>query len=175
MPRFDDIPQFTRDGQYRVHVPWESVARTLVEFAQGAALDLDPDFQRGHVWTAEQQVRYVEFALRGGKTGRDILFNCPTWNRGRASESDPLVLVDGKQRLEAVRRFLGDEIGAFGHRFSEYEDRLGITGPQFVFVVNDLKTRAEVLQWYIDLNSGGTPHADSEIERVRTLLATERA
>jgi len=36
--------------------------------------------------------------------------------------------------------------------------------------VNNLKTRKEVLQWYIEFNSGGTVHTDAEIQRVKKLL-----
>lgn len=36
--------------------------------------------------------------------------------------------------------------------------------------VNNLKTEKEVLQWYIDMNAGGTPHAKEEIERVKELI-----
>ncbi len=38
------------------------------------------------------------------------------------------------------------------------------------FQVNDLLTREEVLQWYIDLNTGGTDHTDEEINRVKEML-----
>ena len=36
--------------------------------------------------------------------------------------------------------------------------------------VNDLKSEREVLQWYIDMNVGGTPHTTEEIERVKKLI-----
>ena len=36
--------------------------------------------------------------------------------------------------------------------------------------VNNLKTKKEVLQWYIDMNAGGTPHTTKEIERVKKLI-----
>ena len=36
--------------------------------------------------------------------------------------------------------------------------------------LNDLKSQREVLQWYIDLNSGGTPHSSEEIQRVKQLM-----
>ena len=36
--------------------------------------------------------------------------------------------------------------------------------------VNDLKTEKEVLQWYVDMNSGGTPHSNEEIERVKKMI-----
>ena len=36
--------------------------------------------------------------------------------------------------------------------------------------VNDLKFEKEVLQWYIDMNAGGTPHTAEEIFRVKKLI-----
>lgn len=171
--RFADIPQFTAYGKYAVTVPWGSVENTLVDFGSLYGIDLDPDFQRGHVWNETQQIRYVEFILRGGRSGRDILFNQSGWSNRGDSRGEPCVLVDGKQRLEAVRRFLRDEIPAFGTLKSGFEDKLTMTGPNFTFVVNDLKTRAEVLQWYVDLNAGGVVHSDEEIAKVRAMLAEE--
>lgn len=173
--RFQDVPQFTRPGGYSINVPWGSVERTLVEFDSGDGIDLDPDFQRGHVWNESQQVRYVEFVLRGGRSGREVLFNKSGWNMRSQDRGEPCVLVDGKQRLQAVRRFMNDEIRAFGTLRSGYTDTLSMTGPQFVFTVNDLKTREEVLQWYVDLNDGGVVHAPEEIARVRELIEEERA
>lgn len=38
------------------------------------------------------------------------------------------------------------------------------------FNVNDLKTEKKVLQWYIDMNAGGTPHTTEEIERVKKMI-----
>ena len=31
-------------------------------------LQFNPDFQRGHVWTEGQQIAFMEFLLKGGKT-----------------------------------------------------------------------------------------------------------
>ena len=44
----------------------------------------------------------------------------------------------------------------------------------FVFHVNYLKTRREVLEWYLQLNGGGTPHSQKELDRVRGLLEKEK-
>ena len=41
-------------------------------------------------------------------------------------------------------------------------------------VTNDLQTREEVLQWYLELNSTGTPHTKKELDRVKALLNRER-
>ena len=36
--------------------------------------------------------------------------------------------------------------------------------------VNNLKSEKEVLQWYIDMNAGGTPHTSEEIKRVKKMI-----
>jgi len=173
MPRFADIPQYTQDGNYQVNVGWDYLEEWLARNRDDRSyvFDMDPDFQRGHVWFEEQQIRYVEFILKGGKSSRVIYWNCVGWMR---DFKGPMVLVDGKQRLSAVLRFLDNEIPVFGHLRNEYSDRLRMVKTDFLMNVNDLKTRAEVLQWYLDLNVGGVVHTSEEIEKVRKLLDVEK-
>lgn len=170
--KFNTIPQFTRSAKWAVDISWRDLEAWLAnQVNQG--FDADPDFQRAHVWTSDQKVRYVEFILRGGLTGKDILTNHPSW-QSMSNVDGPYVLVDGKQRLSAVLGFLRGEVLAFGHRFEDFEDRTSMRHKLgFKWHVNDLQTRAEVLQWYLDLNTGGTVHASDEIERVRALLEAE--
>ena len=172
MAKFKDIPQMTRSGTYSVNVFWPQLIWQLQKWENEklAPLDMSPDFQRPHVWNEEKQKRYVEYILRGGKYNREILFNCVGW--GRKFEG-PFVLVDGKQRIEAARKFLQNELQVFdGLLFDDFEDEMSFE-IDFVFKVNDLATRAEVLQWYIDVNSGGVVHTNEEIEKVRQLLEKE--
>lgn len=165
--RFRDIPQFTRSAGYSVDVSWDYLPSHYLNYVQDYGLDVSPDFQRDYVWTAEQKVRYVEYILQGGMSGKDIYFNAPGWRHG---ETGHFVLVDGKQRLDAVLAFLNNEFPIFGGAYRrDFEDNPGMLIASFKFHVNDLKTRAEVLQWYIDLNAGGTIHTPDEINRVRAL------
>jgi len=167
--RFRDIPPFTRTANYRVNIDLESLPWSIQGYLDKHGLDMDPDFQRAHVWTEDQQVRFVEYLLRDGVSGRVIYFNHPGW---MSDWKGDFVLVDGKQRLEACLRFLRGELRVFGHLRPEFEDRIScLTG--LVFAVNNLRTRAEVLQWYLDLNTGGTVHTDAEIEKVKRLLKSE--
>ena len=82
-------------------------------------------------------------------------------------------LVDGLQRLTACLRFLRGEISAFGHYLAEYEDLHALGGIRLSFRVNDLKTRAEVLRWYLEINTGGVVHTEEEIAKVEALLTAE--
>ncbi|MCP4427239.1 MAG: hypothetical protein GY803_22350 [Chloroflexi bacterium] len=44
----------------------------MQEVDDDMGVDISPDYQRGHVWTREQQTKYVEHILRNGISGRDI-------------------------------------------------------------------------------------------------------
>jgi uncharacterized protein with ParB-like and HNH nuclease domain len=171
--RFRDIPQFTAWGGYAVHIPWCMLQDHLFKFLKEFNLDMDPDFQRGYVWTTEQKIRFVEYGLRGGKSGMDILTNCPGW-QGRGDLGD-FVLVDGKQRINAVLGFVNNEFPVFGkYYFRDFTDTMDLIRSRFYLHVNDLETREQVLQWYLDLNSGGTVHTEEDLDKVKKLLKKER-
>ena len=169
--KFRDIPKIT-EANYQIDVSWNYLRVTLAEYKEVYNLELQPDFQRAHVWTEQQQIAYVEWVLRGGKTGLDILFNCPDWDGG--GNANDMVLVDGLQRITAALRFLKNEIPAFDTFRIDYEDNFNWMFTRFKFYVNDLSTKKEVLQWYLDINTGGTDHTTEEIEKVRNLLREEK-
>lgn len=168
---FQTIPRFTQNPSYRCNVEWKYLEDTLARWQSRTdefPLDLNPDFQREHVWTTEQQIAYVEYALKGGRSGRDIYFNCVGW---QGKYNGPFVIVDGKQRLHAVRKFLANELPIFdGHYIKDIEGNLPSNTAEFIFNVNDLPTRKEVLQWYLEMNIGGTPHTETELNKVKEML-----
>lgn len=138
--------------------------------------NLDPDYQRDHVWTDEQAGRFVGHLISGGAVPPVIINRDPTYEK-------PDEVVDGKQRLTACYRWMKGEIPAILHdnreiRFSDLDEEsqrylTSMTGP--VIRINyGHWSREEVLDIYLKLNSGGTVHTPEEIERVRGLLAAER-
>lgn len=166
---YKDIHKLPR-ANYNITVHWSCLEDWLQRQDDDGILDLDPDFQRHHVWTAQQQSNYIEYILTGGESSREILFNCQDYVQGNVN--DTMVLVDGKQRLEAVRLWLRDDREAFGVLRREIK---GLRSLDLYFNIRvcDLPTRREVLHWYLSLNSGGTDHTVDEIERVRQLLEEE--
>ena len=57
----------------------------------------------------------------------------------------------------------------FGYYYNEYEDKLPFE-VELLININNLKTEKEVLQWYVDLNEGGTPHTSEEIDKVKQMI-----
>ena len=184
---FRDIPQFIHGGNYVVDISWnylESWLESHDEYGGGGG-DLNPDFQRGHVWDECKQAAYVEYILKGGKSSTDLWWNAKNWT-ATTLDTYPVQIVDGKQRLEAVRRFMRNDLRVFvrpyhlagrskkGYSFSDLDGKPDIIHTRFRMHVNNLETRAEVLEWYLQLNEGGVVHTDEELAKVRDLLAKEK-
>ena len=169
---YDEVIKKLPRAKYTIDVPWDYIEDNLERYAKAYGLELEPDFQRAHVWTEEQQVAYVEYAMKGGKSGKEIFFNAVGW-QGRGDVKN-MVLVDGLQRLTAVRKFMRDELKVFGEYVASDFQYLSMSECGLKFSINDLETRKEVLQWYIDFNAGGTQHTDDEIAKVKKLLESEK-
>lgn len=173
---FKNIPKLTRSGNFEVSLPLIQLRSWVSEHVEdpGYCLQLCPDFQRGRVWLEEQKIAYVEFVLMGGNSAKVLYFNMPSWGSGVATTSyDEFVCVDGLQRLTALLDFLNNKIRVFGSYYSEYTDRLS-WDYEIKININNLQTRLEVLQWYLELNNTGTPHTKEELDRVRNLIKSEQ-
>lgn len=141
----------------------------------GGVFDLEPDFQRGHVWKNEQRVAYVEALIRGTAPNK-ILFNCPGWIRGTALDGDipehTFQCIDGLQRLTSVQKFLDRELNVF--KDLSVDDLKGtpfdVNRLRLKFCIFEFTNRADLLKFYLNLNSGGTVHSQVELERVKQLL-----
>jgi len=169
--KFANIPQMSL-ANYSVHHLLHMLPRTIRRYQEETLcpLNINPDFQRAHVWTPEQKIRYMEFILQGGTSAKDFYFNCCGWQK---SYDGPFELVDGKQRLDACLGFMSGTVPVFGGLYiTDFTDKP--FDVHLSFHINNLKTRTEVLRWYLDINSGGVVHTNDELDKVRELLEKER-
>ena len=166
--KLKDIPKFTGDGKYSVDTPLNFLKEKIDKWVSKLNLQLNPDFQRGYVWTEAQQIAYMEFILKGGKTP-PIQLNHPGWLNDFNGD---FVCVDGLQRLTALLKFLDNKLPVFGGVYmNDFEDEQGMFGRYDINIrVNNLQTRKEVLNWYLEMNSGGTVHTEDDLNKVKRLL-----
>ena len=133
-------------------------------------LIMEPEWQRGHVWTLEQQTSYMEYFLKGGNAGRELYFNCSTF---QGDYSTPMYCLDGLQRITAAIGFMHNNVPVFGgHFYKDFTDNIRLLS-NACFNINVMKiaSKKELLKVYIDFNSGGTPHNPAEIARIETMMA----
>lgn len=167
-----DIPKLTNISNNKESIALSRLPGRLADWDKDYGIDLDPEFQRGHVWKMEHKSKYIEFLLRGG-VSPIIMFNSPAYNNFVKSDlPDTIVLVDGKQRITAILEFLDNKVPIFGgHYCKDIEGIIPLLRTKYITVcVNDLTEMPAILQWYLEMNEGNIAHSDDEIERVRNLL-----
>jgi len=168
--KWDEIPRFiATEHCYHINTGIRGYVKWVEDEEKELNLQMNPDFQRGHVWTEKQQSEYVEYLLHGGQSGRSFYFNLPTYRKSNNPYID-YVCVDGLQRTTAIQRFINGELKAFDQYYIDFGSGLVRTEFQIDIHVNDLKTKQDVLTWYVQMNSGGTPHTKEEIEKVKQMI-----
>ena len=169
-----DIPKLTQYPPYKVNTRLSFLPNLVKSWLDDENLDLYPDFQRGHVWSNIQRVKFVEFILKGGKTS-PLYFNTNTpYISYTPTPINSFVIVDGLQRLTSLLLFLDDKLKVFDHLKSEIIDIDILLRELYITIlINDLPTKKQILQWYLEINSFGTPHTLSEISKVQYLLSLQ--
>jgi len=94
--KLTEIPQMTKRPGYHINTDLWYLTGTIERYQKEYNLDIDPDFQRGHVWSEVKQIAFMEYLFKGGQMANRLLFNYPHWQGRCASTTDVMVLVDGK-------------------------------------------------------------------------------
>lgn len=127
-------------------------------------IDFSPEFQRDYVWTQEDKEKFLDSVFKWQDIGKWIL-----WKRPYPQKT---VVVDGKQRLSTLVDFFLDKITWRGLHYSELDAR-----SRYVFKeapvqwaeVAESTPYKDVLEIFLDMNTGGVPQLPEHIERVRKL------
>lgn len=170
-----DVPRFTTPS-YRVNVSPKGLLETIERWENRELyFELQPDFQRPLCWEPEDESRYIERLIQGHQQGIDFYFNHPNWGDSYDTSPDmPMCCVDGLQRITAFQRFFDNKVKVFGHYLNEYEDAGNFTrhfsNVTLNIYVTNVKTKKELLSWYIHLNDTGKPHSREELNRVAKMM-----
>jgi hypothetical protein len=131
---------------------------SIIEDIKKGRLNLDPDFQRGDVWTETKGSEFIESILR-----REYIPTFVIWRRdmGRAD------VLDGRQRLTAIRRFSRGElkvpVAIVGQEkvkkltYGELPDNLQLTFDEQQLKINEISPDATLLDInniFANLNKG---------------------
>lgn len=153
---------------YQVDCNWKYLEKMIADQKKELGLDIDPVFQRAHVWTEKQQIDYVEYSMLGGELAKSLTFAAVGWRS--ISNLSWYALVDGKQRLEAVRKYLRNELPVFGRLYADHDD-VGFSLPcSFGWRVVEVDSPRDCAKIYLALNRGGTPHTAEDIAKAEQAL-----
>ncbi|KAG8824867.1 hypothetical protein FRC19_000921 [Serendipita sp. 401] len=101
----EERPYFPLNGLKAPHTSTYSV-ELLWGMMQANDIDLEPEYQRGFVWTEAKQIALIDSLMRNYYIP-PIIFRVIS---GGAELQDKMICIDGKQRLTSIRRFIEGEI-----------------------------------------------------------------
>lgn len=87
-------------------IPWDPDVETIISRIDSGALDLQPEFQRGEVWSKSKKQRLIDSILRDWHVPPLHVVENPT--------SKLQEVLDGQQRLAAIRDFYRGEFPVDG-------------------------------------------------------------
>lgn len=155
---YQDIPQIS-SAHYIIDVWLEELPHTIDFYKKWWNLNMSPEYQRWYVWTEEQRIKYVEYFLKWGRSWREIYLNCPRWQRNAEKKME---VVDWKQRLSALLDYLDNKFPAFWHYHKEYSWFMQC--PSLKIHINDLENPKDIVQWYLDMNTGWAIHTEEDLK-----------
>lgn len=161
---------------YTCDQPIYMLEKSLNDYKKDWGLNLNPDFQRGHVWTMNQRIAFVEGVLRGtvDRSLMLIQFNAPHWitDNHKGDLPNEIQIVDGLQRLNTIRGFLDHQFPVFGLYVDEFKGTsfdINLTRYALRFAIHNFQSKKDLLNYYLSINSGGTVHSEEELDRVRLM------
>lgn len=125
-----------------------------------------PPWQRGECWSVEQKTRFIEGIFLGLGTGYYVVNGADYADGGRPLPMSGW-LLDGQQRISAIRDFMDDRFPVFQDVFYSGLDRptrlrrfLRESFP--CFELEYTGNEAVLKDLYNRLNFGGTPHTEND-------------
>lgn len=165
-------------------LPFQAYAFTVLHWVlddQRDMFDLTPEYQRGSVWTTGQRRALIASLMQGIPVG-SITYNV----RGLGASGTHAV-IDGKQRIEAVRAFCDSEFTVPGWWFEDDEVETRGRDVTFAQLLETGRRRIHMLPMpglearvgsvreeaaiYDLLNTAGTAQTVADIERARHVAA----
>lgn len=124
-----------------------------------------PPFQRPAVWTQAQQIRFLESVWLGLTVGTYVYNYCEEYDRTTQKFHHTYKwLIDGQQRLRAIKAYLNDEFAVFGHKWSDLDrrEKRDFENSSFPSVRFNTSDEGLLREVYDRLNFGGTAHTEEQ-------------
>lgn len=112
-------------------------------------INANPDYQRGNVWSLDQRIKLIESIDKGRYIPEIIL--------AKSAEPYEYEIVDGKQRLHSIFKFLDNKIKYNGRFYNSYTEEEKTNFINFFLNITELEgTPEEIAEQFILLQNGST-------------------
>ena len=129
-----------------------------------------PEYQRDLVWSDKQKVNLIKSIMTGVPIGT-FVFARQAYDKQTLKKLPTGIyyLLDGQQRLNAIKGFLDNEFAMDGYFFNDLpylDKRTFIDFHNFGSMIINEPTLEQELDFYLTLNFGGTAHTKEDLEKI---------
>ena len=140
----------------------------LLNTLERSGIQDSPDYQRGYVWSEEDKAKFIHSIMMRSDLGKIVLVELPY------TESAYYEILDGKQRINALRDFIAGKFKYRNHFHWELSriDRSEIENSLITVakIKSDQLTKVEKLELFLSVNAAGVPQTEEHLSHVRRLL-----
>ncbi len=137
-------------------------------------IDFDPEYQRGLVWNQEDKEKLIDSIFNNVEIGKFALIKTNFMKPGFDLSSNKFYqMLDGKQRLSAIREFYEDRITYKGLYFSQLSLRDQNHFQHYKVVVAEVdepEDKKLIYKYFLKLNTTGKPISEEQINKVKELI-----
>lgn len=161
---------FERNEDVRLYYA-NTTIESLIHRCLSSGIDMNPEYQRGNVWTEEEKQAFLNSIFMHAEIGRFVI---------RSRECDANVdfdkflyeIVDGKQRLSTIIDFYLNRLAYKGAYYNELsaKDRRCFLNTNISLADMDNATKEDALRVFLMVNQSGHPMDPAVLSNAKKLL-----
>jgi hypothetical protein len=161
------------DDDIRFQYSQRDLSSLINTYLRSHGIDLEPEYQRGNVWTLAQKVNLIDSIFNNIDIGKFAVIK-RQWGSWESEGSKPYLyeMLDGKQRLTAIVEYY---TGQFLYKGKSYDDLSPFDKHHFKYysiseAETEPLTKAQKYRYFLKLNTTGTPVDPEHMEKVAMML-----
>lgn len=173
-----DWPDRLEEGRdIRFHYSQRDLSGILSMMHSDYGIDLEPDYQRGNVWTDAQKVALIDSVFRNIDIGKFTIIK-RNWGKDPNKPETPFMyeMLDGKQRITALYEFYTGKFKYKGLYFYEMHPRDREHFKHYSISESETEplTDEQKYRYFLKLNTTGMPVDKKHLRKVRELWLKEQ-
>jgi hypothetical protein len=171
-----EIERLEEDEDIRFQYSQRDLSSLINMYFGKYGIDLEPEYQRGNVWTHEQKVDLINSIFHNVDIGKFAVIKRP-WGPDGSKPLTPKLyeMLDGKQRLTAIIEYY---TGHFTYKGMYYDDLHPRDKHHFKYYSvseadTEPLTNKQKYLYFLKLNTTGTPVDPAHMAKVAKLLEEE--
>lgn len=160
------MEQFHYEDDFHLHFMQSGIS-SLFDYYYRNNLNMEPDYQRGHIWTHTDKVSLIDSIFNNIDIGKFVFIFT-----GYVGNSHYEVL-DGKQRMTALVEFYEGRFKYRGKTFYEmhWRDQCHFENYHIVYArTENVMTNEQRYRYFLKMNTQGHAQDPTHIEYVKNLL-----